>query len=97
MLMKCFLKKQEDGTEAITGLAKATKDATEEFDKQAAKVDTPKKIINDGNIAYFERNKALNELKQIIPSYNAELIKEGKIINDNTDAIEKYLTSLKSR
>ena len=92
-----FFKKQEDGTEAITGLAKATKDATEEFDKQAAKVDTLKKIINDGNIAYFERNKALNELKQIIPSYNAELIKEGKIINDNTDAIEKYLIQLEKQ
>ncbi|WP_276962199.1 tape measure protein [Bacteroides graminisolvens] len=92
-----FFKKQEDGTEAITGLAKATKEATEEFDKQAAKVDTLKKIINDGNIAYFERNKALNELKQIIPSYNAELIKEGKIINDNTDAIEKYLIQLEKQ
>lgn len=92
-----FFKKQEDGTETITGLAKATKDATEEFGKQAAKVDTLKKIINDGNIAYFERNKALNELKQIIPGYNAELTKEGKIINDNTDAIEKYLTQLEKQ
>jgi tape measure domain-containing protein len=92
-----FFKKQEDGTETITGLAKATKDVTEEFGKQAAKVDTLKKIINDGNIAYFERNKALNELKQIIPGYNAELTKEGKIINDNTDAIEKYLTQLEKQ
>jgi len=92
-----FFKKQEDGAETITGLAKATKDATEEFSKQAAKVDTLKKIINDGNIAYLERNKALNELKQIIPGYNAELTKEGKIINDNTDAIEKYLTQLEKQ
>lgn len=92
-----FFKKQEDGTETITGLAKATKDASEEFGKQAAKVDTLQKIVSDGNFAYFQRNKALDELKQIIPGYHAQLTKEGKLINDNTDAIEKYLIQLEKQ
>lgn len=89
-----FSNKAKETEDNLSGLAKATKNATDEFNKQASKVDALQKVINNGNIAYDERTKALKELKGIIPGYNAELTKEGTIINNNTAAINEYLTAL---
>lgn len=40
------------------------------------------------------RELKLSKLKGIIPGYNTELTKEGTIINNNTAAINEYLTAL---
>ena len=89
-----FSSKADEVNKELTGMAKATKTATENFTEQAGKIDALQKILNSSNNSYKQRNKALLELKEIIPDYNAELSKEGKIINDNTEAISKYLTQL---
>lgn len=91
---EAFFKKTE---ETWSGVEKATKSATDEFSKQAGQVDALRKIINDGNASYDLRNAKLKELKGIIPGYNAELTKEGEIINDNTKAIKEYLTNLEKQ
>ena len=91
---EAFFKKTE---ETLSGVEKATKSATDEFSKQAGQVDALRKIINDGNASYDLRNAKLKELKGIIPGYNAELTKEGEIINDNTKAIKEYLTNLEKQ
>lgn len=91
---EAFFKKTE---ETLSGVEKATKSATDEFSKQAGQVDVLRKIINDGNASYDLRNAKLKELKGIIPGYNAELTKEGEIINDNTKAIKEYLTNLEKQ
>ena len=92
-----FSDKEEEITEATGTLSNATKKATKEFDDQAAKVDALRKIIDDSNISYEQRNKALVELKSIVPGYNALLTQEGKIINNNTEAINKYLVALEKQ
>ena len=92
-----FGNKTKETEENINGLVKATKQATEKFNEQAAKVDALNKIIQDGGVSYEERNKALLELKKIIPGYHAELDKEGKLINSNTEAIERYLSALEKK
>lgn len=91
---EAFFKKTE---ETLSGVKKATKSATDEFSKQAGQVDALRKIINDGNASYDLKNAKLKELKGIIPGYNAELTKEGEIINDNTKAIKEYLTNLEKQ
>lgn len=92
-----FSDKEEEITEATGTLSNATKKATKEFNDQAAKVDALRKIIDDSNISYEQRNKALVELKSIVPGYNALLTQEGKIINNNTEAINKYLVALEKQ
>ena len=89
--------KTKELEEDTVSLTNATKRATERFSEEAGKVEALEKIIRNSNVAYDERNRALNELKQIIPGYNAELTKEGTIINDNADAIQRYLGLLEKQ
>lgn len=96
-LFSLFGKKEKEATDEQIGLANATKKASNEFSTQASKVDALQKTMREANLTYTERNKALLELKKIIPGYNAELTKEGKIINDNKVAIDKYLISLEKQ
>lgn len=96
-VLTLFGKKEEEITEDQVGLANATKKAGEEFATQASKVDALQKILNDSNQTYSERIKALKELKEIVPGYNAELTQEGEIINNNTKAIQEYLTKLEKQ
>lgn len=96
-LFSLFGKKEKEATDEQIGLANATKKASNEFSTQASKVDALQKTMREANLTYTERNKALLELKKNIPGYNAELTKEGKIINDNKVAIDKYLISLEKQ
>lgn len=96
-VLTLFSKKEEEITEDQVGLANATKKAGEEFATQASKVDALQKILNDSNQTYSERIKALKELKEIVPGYNAELTQEGEIISNNTKAIQDYLTKLEKQ
>lgn len=89
-----FSSKTDETENEVKGLAKAIKEASDSFTEQAGKVDALQKILNNSNNSYEQRNKVLKELKELAPDYNAELTKEGKLINDNTDAIKKYLTQL---
>lgn len=96
-VLTLFGKKEEEITEDQVSLANATKKAGEEFATQASKVDALQKILNDSNQTYSERIKALKELKEIVPGYNAELTQEGEIISNNTKAIQDYLTKLEKQ
>ncbi|MFK1916545.1 hypothetical protein ACIXHQ_09405 [Bacteroides fragilis] len=54
-------------------------------------------VINDNGIALDVRRKALNDLKEIIPDYNAKLTDEGTLTKNNTDAIKDYLVQLEKQ
>ena len=54
-------------------------------------------VINDNGIALDVRRKALNDLKEIIPDYNAQLTDEGTLTKNNTDAIKDYLVQLEKQ
>lgn len=92
-----FKDKGDEVKENQIGLARATKNASEEFSTQAGKVDALQKIINDSNKSYNARNEALTKLKDIIPDYNAQLSQEGELINNNTIAIKEYLSNLEKQ
>lgn len=46
--------------------------------------------LRDNTRSLDKRRRALEELKKIIPGYNADLTDEGRLINENTEALEKY-------
>lgn len=92
--MSLFSDTTEEAEENTVGLTRANKKAGEEFDTQAAKIKTLQGIIENGNVAYDERKRAINELKSIIPEYNGQLSQEGTLINNNTEAIKQYLVQL---
>lgn len=89
-----FTRNTKEAEKELAGLEKATKSAGEEFDKESAKIQALQGVMNNSKVAYDERKRALNELKSIIPGYNAELNNEGILINNNTEAIKQYLVQL---
>lgn len=92
-----FGNKQKEAEQNAVSLSNATKKASDEFAQQASKIDTLVKIVNNSNISNNERNKALIKLKETIPGYNAMLDQEGKLLHNNTIAIDEYLKSLEKQ
>lgn len=71
------------------------KDASVEYAKQASEVMSLSKIVHNNNLSLEERKRALAELKKIVPGYHADLTEEGRLIRDNTAALDDYLDNLK--
>ena len=63
------------------------------FEVEKEKINVLMGAINDSNRAYAERKRALDELKTIIPEYHANLTKEGELIDNNKEAIERYIAA----
>ena len=53
--------------------------------------------IHDKNRSEKSRTAAIKELQKIIPAYNAQISKEGEIINENTAAVKAYIETLKQK
>lgn len=64
------------------------------IEEQTSEIDKLTGIINDNSTSIYSRKKALIELKEIIPDYKADLTEEGELINNNTEALEKYNKTL---
>lgn len=73
---------------------KITEKSNNEYERQSSLIDQLTTKIHNNNLSNSERKKAIEELQAIIPDYNAEIDKEGKIINENTTALERYNTVL---
>lgn len=92
-----FCDKSDEAEESVSRLENANKKASEEFDKEAAKIKSLQDVVANANVAYDERTKALDKLREIVPEYNASLSKEGELVNNNTDAIKDYLVQLEKQ
>lgn len=90
-----YVNKLKEANQELTYTEQIEKRIGEEQNKETARVIALTKIVNDQNVAYNKRKEALEELKKIVPDYHASLTKEGKLINNNKIAIDKYIESLK--
>lgn len=79
-------------TKMLNDLEKKVNETTSE---SVGKVKALKSIVDDSNVSYGARLDALNQLREIVPDYLGELTQEGELINDNTDAIYKYIDALR--
>ena len=92
------LKRRQDAvTQSMRSMDSINKKSTEDFDKQASRIELLTKIVHNNNMSLNTRRERLEELKSIVPGYNAQLTEEGKIIQDNTDAIKDYLVQLEKQ
>ena len=69
---------------------KITEISNDEYARQSSLIEQLTTKIHNNNLSNFERKKAIVQLQAIIPDYNAEIDKEGKIINENTEALDRY-------
>lgn len=83
--------------ESQQAIARAHQRATESTAENILVINTLSKRVHDNNVKLSERKKALGRLKQLVPGYLASYTKEGKLINDNTDALTRYIAKLKEK
>lgn len=92
-----FTKRTNEATVAQEALSKVNNKADEEFSSQAATIDRLNGVLRSETASLDQKKKALSELQSIIPDYNANLNEEGKLINNNTEAIKAYLVQLEKQ
>ena len=90
-------KKTEQASAAMKAHQEVVKKVNEEYSSQEARIKTLVAAINDENLSNYTRKQRLAELKELIPEYNAELNEEGRLINNNKEAIDQYLVSLEKQ
>lgn len=94
-------KKQRELTAAERehkAMAESMKAVNEEANRSTAeeitKLNMLRKTLEDNGKRYDERKKALSEIKKIVPSYHGDLTTENKLINNNTSALDDYISNL---
>ena len=79
-------KKTEQASAAMKAHQEVVKKVNEEYSSQEAKIKTLVAAINDENLSNYTRKQRL-----------AELNEEGRLINNNKEAIDQYLVSLEKQ
>lgn len=87
-----------DATKEVNQVEKMTQEldakARQQYDEERAKVEMLVDAIHDENLSLEARKNAIEKLQSIIPDYHASLDKEGRLINENTTAVDNYLKAL---
>lgn len=66
------------------------KQAAQEIQQQQIRIKALTYIIHDNTKKLDVRRRAIEDLKRIVPGYNAMIDDEGRIIRENTKALEDY-------
>ena len=73
------------------------KKVNQETATEISRIERLRNAIHDKNLSEKTRTAAIKELQKILPGYNAELSKEGEVINENTKAINDYIEAIKRK
>lgn len=92
-----FSDSADKATVAQQAMADVEKTTSEEMAKQSAQVKSLQRQIHDNTLAIDARTSAIKKLQEIAPNYNATLNEEGRIIRENTQAIDEYLDRLQKQ
>jgi len=92
-----YAKRTREATAEKQALNNVSRKTNELMDDQASKIKFLVERIESENVSNNLRKQAIEELKRIMPGYNAELTEEGRLINHNTQAIKDYLVMLEMK
>jgi tape measure domain-containing protein len=92
--LSLFGKKAKEVSLAQEAMARVSEKVNDSFSKQKSEIELLLGTVRNQELSDKQRIKAIEKLKDIIPEYNAELSEEGRLINENTAAIEAYLKQL---
>lgn len=71
------------------------KEAASSNSAEISQIRVLRNVVDNANNSLRERRKALTQLKGIVPQYHASLTAEGKLINNNTAALDAYIVNLR--
>lgn len=86
----------EANAAAQSAVSRAGDKAAEDAARQGSEVKRLTSILHDNNQLLATRQQALARLRQIVPGYTADLTAEGKLYNENTAALNKYVEGLQA-
>lgn len=92
-----FSDSADKATIAQKAMADVEKTTSEEMAKQSAQVKSLRRQIHDNTLSIEARTSAIKKLQEIAPNYNATINEEGRIIRENTQAIDEYLDRLQKQ
>ena len=99
-----YLKRQKETTKELTmqeqvqqRIAEVEKKAAEKYAEESAEIHMLNQMVHNNALSLDARRNALEKLQHLVPDYHAALTDEGKLINDNTEAIDSYLASLEKK
>lgn len=78
-------------------MADVERDATVEAEKERLKLEQLRNVVHDNTRSLDERHRAIDALKEIVPGYVAEISKEGKVYDENTAALDRYIQKMKEQ
>lgn len=81
----------ERNREALNSIQKT---AADKYADEKTRIAALTQIIHNCNAEYAERMSAIKRLQSIIPSYHAQISKNGSIYEKNAKAIDKYIKKL---
>ena len=73
---------------------KINSDAEKSISEEKNKLEALRKVLEDSKQSYGKRKAALDEIQTIVPEYHASLTEEGRLINNNTQALDGYVEKL---
>lgn len=92
-----FASSTDKATTAQRALSEVEQETSRQFAAESARVKSLSSAIHDNTLSVNARREAVNRLRAIIPDYNAQISDEGRLIRENTKAIDDYLARLKQQ
>lgn len=87
----------DENGESLSAVQRVYEGVMNEVSEEVGKVQFLNSVIHDNTLKNSERQKALAQLKAIIPGYNGLLDEEGRLTRDNTSAINEYIGALEKQ
>lgn len=81
--------------DSYNDIKQVQQEAASAHSAEITQIQTLRRVLENANNGIRERRKALVQLQGIVPQYHADLTSEGKLINNNTSALNNYINSLK--
>jgi len=93
-----LISKNKEQKKAAEDAAKAEREAAQssaaDYAKEVARIQSLRAALNSESVDRKRKLQIIDELKKIMPGYNAELSKEGVVIRENTTAVNEYMKAV---
>lgn len=91
-----FTKRLKESRDAQKNLSKIESEVSASLKKEEDQIKELTKAIHDTNLKVTERREYIKKLQGIVPDYHASISKEGRLYDENTDAIKRYIKAKES-
>lgn len=81
--------------DSYNDIKQVQQEAASAHSAEITQIKTLRRVLENANNGIRERRKALVQLQGIVPQYHATLTTEGRLINNNTSALDAYINNLK--